>query len=90
MAAAARHDEEQKDEGKEEQEEKEEEEGQECSVCLGEIEAAAGEDEKGAVLLVCTHIFHGKCLNRWEEMCKVKVFPLSCPMCRASDCHSCE
>ena len=53
-------------------------------MCLGEIETAAGDGEKGAVLLVCTHIFHGTCLKRWEEMCKVKQFPLSCPMCRSA------
>ena len=74
-----------KKEGEEEGDDDEEDEEQECSVCLGEIGAeAVGSDSEGAVLLVCTHIFHGPCLKRWEEMCKVKEFPRSCPMCRAA------
>lgn len=54
-------------------------------MCLGEIGAGAvGSDSEGVVLLVCTHVFHGACLKRWEEMCKVKEFPWSCPMCRSA------
>jgi tetratricopeptide (TPR) repeat protein len=69
----------------------EEEEPEECGVCLDvvllvEEEEEEGEDEKcadeAALLLICSHVFHRRCLSRWQVKCDEKSWPLTCPMCR--------
>jgi hypothetical protein len=45
----------------------------ECSICMCEM------SKKTEKLLPCGHVFHDKCLSRWEETTKEP----KCPMCRS-------
>tara|TARA_Y100000992_G_scaffold291068_1_gene247181 strand:- start:427 stop:693 length:267 start_codon:yes stop_codon:yes gene_type:complete len=49
----------------------------ECAVCLAGIIVLEAICCSG-----CNKIMHKKCLKRWENTCKEKNLPFSCPLCR--------
>ena len=51
-------------------------EPEECAICLNDLE------EGTAARLVCTHVFHSGCLERWKDKCLEKGLPYTCAMCR--------
>ena len=53
----------------------------ECAICLNDLPLPG---EEGAVLLVCTHVFHTVCLDRWKAKCLEKGLPYTCAMCRGT------
>lgn len=51
----------------------------ECAVCLAAILVS-----EAIICSSCGKIMHKKCLKRWENTCKRKNLPFSCPLCRAA------
>jgi len=52
---------------------------EECAVCLACILVT-----EAIICSSCNKIMHKKCLKRWENTCKNKRVPFSCPLCRAT------
>jgi tetratricopeptide (TPR) repeat protein len=51
-------------------------EPEECAICLNDLE------EGMEARLLCTHVFHTQCLERWKNRCLEKELPYTCGMCR--------
>lgn len=47
-----------------------------CGICLNE------EDKEDLYATVCLHVFHGRCLSRWFNTCKINRREKNCPNCR--------
>ncbi len=51
----------------------------ECPICM--VEFRGGPKARALVLLSCTHVFHGACIESFEQYARNER--PTCPMCRA-------
>jgi hypothetical protein len=61
------------------------EDEEECAVCFFALYSEdTDEKEAATVRLMCSHVFHDRCLDLWASQCQTKHLSVTCPMCRGS------